>query len=75
MQAESSSPGGDKYRNFISAMIFISVLLGLIDLSDIVILCSRPNGHCQQNLECFDMPLLSSGFCFYERAAMTVKQI
>ena len=44
-----------------SAMIFISVLLGLIDFSDIVILCSKPNSCCQQNLMCFDMPLLSLG--------------
>ena len=27
----------------------------------IVILCIRPNSCCQQNLECFDMPLLSAG--------------
>ena len=39
VQAEGSSPGGDSYQNF-SAMIFISVLLGLIDFSDIVILSS-----------------------------------
>ena len=37
VQAEGSSPGGDTYQTFFSAMIFISVLLGLIDLSDIVI--------------------------------------
>ena len=47
--------------NFFSAMIYISVLLGLMDFSDIVISCSRPNSCCQQNLECFDMPLLSLG--------------
>ena len=40
---------------------FISVLLGLIDFSDIVMLDSGPNSCCQQNLECFDMPLLSLG--------------
>ena len=44
-----------------SAMIFISVLLGLIDLSDIVILRSGPNSCCQQNLKCFDLPLFSLG--------------
>ena len=60
VQAECSSPGGDVYQ-FFSAMIFISVLLGLMDFSDIVILCSRPNSCCQQNLNCFDMPLLSLG--------------
>ena len=30
-------------------------------LLDIVILCSRPDSCCQQNLNCFDMPLLSFG--------------
>ena len=35
-QAEGSSPGGDTCQTFLSAMIFISVLLGLIDFSDIV---------------------------------------
>ena len=56
----SPSPGGDIYQNF-SAMIFISVLLGLIDFSDIVMLGSGPNSCCQQNLQCFDMLLLSLG--------------
>ena len=58
VQAEGSSPGGDTYQTF-SAMIFISVLLGLIDFSDIEKLRSWPNCCCQQNLKCFDMPLLS----------------
>ena len=57
----SSSPGRDTYQIFISAMIFISVLLGLMDFSDIVILCSRPNSCWEQNINCFDMPLLSLG--------------
>ena len=57
VRAEGSSPGGDIYQ-FFSAMIFISVLLGLMDFSDIVILCNRPNSCCQQNLKCFDMPLI-----------------
>ena len=35
VQAEGSIPGGDTFQNF-SAMIFISVLLGLIDFSDVV---------------------------------------
>ena len=30
------------------------------EFSDIVILC-KPNSCCQQNLMCFDMPLLSLG--------------
>ena len=47
--------------NFFSAMIFISVSLGLMDFSDIVILCDRPNSRCKQNHKCIDIPLLSSG--------------
>ena len=62
VQAEGSSPRGDTYHTFVfSAMIFISVLLGLIDFSDTVTLRSGPNSCCQQNLKCFDMPLLSLG--------------
>ena len=57
VQAEGSSPGGDTRQNF-SAMIFISVLLGLIDFSDIVMLGNGPNSCCQQNL---NMLLLSLG--------------
>ena len=48
-----SSPGGDIYQIF-SAMIFISVLLGLIEFSDIVIMYSRPDSCFQHNLKCFD---------------------
>ena len=48
-------------KHFFSAMNFISVLLSLIDFSDIVMLHSGPNSCCQQNLKCFDMPLLSLG--------------
>ena len=48
-------------KHFFSAMIFISVLSGLMDFSDIVMLCSRPNSCGQQNLKCFDMPLSSLG--------------
>ena len=61
VQAEGSSPGGDTHETFFSGMIFFSVLLGLIDFSDIVMLRSGPNRYCQQNLKCFDMPLLSLG--------------
>ena len=61
VQAEGSRSGEDTYQTFFSAMIFISVLLGLIDFSDIVTLRSEPNSCCQQNLKCFDMPLLSLG--------------
>ena len=72
VQPEGSSPGGEIYE-FFSAMIFISVLLGLMDFSYIVIFCNRPNSCCQQNLECIDMPLLSLGL--FEGVVMTVKQI
>ena len=61
VQAEDSNPGGETYQTFFSAIIFISVLLGLIDFSDVVMLRSGPNSCCQQNLKCFAMPLLSSG--------------
>ena len=40
---------------------------GLMDFSDVAILCNRPDNCCQQNLKCFDECLLLS------RAAMTVK--
>ena len=61
VQAEGSSLGGDIYQIFFSAMMFISVLLGLIDFSDTVTLCNRPDSCYQQNLKCFDMSLLSLG--------------
>ena len=61
VQAEGSSPGWRYLSNIFSANIFISVLLGLIDFSDIMMLRSGPNSCCQQNLKCFDMPLLSLG--------------
>ena len=48
VQAEGSSLGGDTYQTF-SAMIFISVLLGLVDFSDILMLGSGPNSCCQQH--------------------------
>ena len=51
---------GWRYIPFSSATIFISVLLGL-NFSDIMILCIRPNSCCQEDLKCFDMPLLSLG--------------
>ena len=61
VQAEGFEPGWRHLSNTFSAMIFISVLLGLIDFSDIVMSCSVPNRCSQQNLTCFDMPLLSLG--------------
>ena len=36
------------YTKFFSAMIFVSGLLGPVDFSDIVILCSRPNSCVKQ---------------------------
>ena len=60
LEDEGSSPCGDLNQFFFSND-FILVLLGVIDFSDIVILCSRPNSCCQQNHKCFDMPLLSLG--------------
>ena len=59
VQAEGSSPGGDTYQTYFSATISISVLSSLIDFSDILMLRSGPSSACQQNLKCFDMPLLS----------------
>ena len=67
-------PGWRLLPNYFSAMIFISVLLGLTEFSDIVILCGRSNSCCQQNLKSFDMPYYPQ-VCFHERVAMTVKQI
>ena len=61
VQAEGLSPGGDIYQFLFSSMIFISVLLGPMDFSDIVILCNMANSCCPQSLKCFDMPLLSLG--------------
>ena len=44
---------------------FISVLLGLIDFSDMVMLRSGPNSCCQQNLKCFDIyAFIIVGFVF-----------
>ena len=62
VQAEDFEPLVEIFTNFFSAMIYISGLSGLMDFSDIVILCSRPNSCCQQNLKCFDMPLAILSF-------------
>ena len=59
-------------KSFFSAIIFISILLSLMDFSDIVILCNGPNSCYQQNLKCFDMPLLSLGLFHEGVAIMTV---
>ena len=48
-------------KQFFFSNDFISVLLGVINFSDIVMLRSGPSGCCHQNRKCFDMPLLSLG--------------
>ena len=53
-------------------MIFISVLLGLIDFSDIVILCSIQNSFANNTLSVL-ISLYYPQVCFHERVAMTVK--
>ena len=55
---------GTLIKHFL-AMIFISVLLGLIDFSDTAMLHSRTNSCCQQNLKRFDVPLLSLGLFLF----------
>ena len=60
LQTEGQIPGGDIYQ-FFSAVVLILVSLVLMDFSDIVMLCNKPNSCCQQNLKCFDMPSLSLG--------------
>ena len=69
VQAEGSIPGGDIYQNF-PQMIFISVLLGLIDFSDVVGQIVVANKTLSV-LIC----LYYRSVCFHERVAMTVKQI
>ena len=49
-----NNTGYEMFTKFFSAIGFI---LGLMDFSDIAILCSMPNSCCQQNLKCFDKPL------------------
>ena len=44
---------------FFSNDFYFSFMFGLMDFSDIVILCNMPNNCCQQNLKCFDEPLFS----------------
>ena len=60
VQAKGSSPDGDTYQTlFQQGVFFISVLLGLMDFSDTVMLCSGPNSCCQQNLTCFVMSIVN----------------
>ena len=59
VQAEGSNPDGDTYQTFFSNDFCFSFVRPN-RLSDIVMLRrSGPNSCCQQNLKCFDMPLLS----------------
>ena len=60
VQAEGSSLGGDTYQTFFNNEFYFSFVRPN-RLSDIVMLCSGPNSCGQQNLKCFDMPLLSLG--------------
>ena len=57
VQAEGSVPGGYIYQMFFFNNNFYFNFVEPNGLQDIVILCSRPNSCCQQNLKCFDMPL------------------
>ena len=65
MQVEGNP--GWRYIQFLSAIIFISVLFGLMDFSDKVILYSRPK--TLSVLICLSLDF------FHERVATTVKQI
>ena len=49
--------GGMFTKSFLSNDFYFSFMLGLMDFSDTVILCSRPNSCCQQNPKYFDKPL------------------
>ena len=48
-------------KHFFQQSLLFQFLLGVIDFCDIVMLHSEPNSCCQQNLECFYVPLLSLG--------------
>ena len=66
----------ETFTKFFSAMIFVSVLLDLMDFSDIVIYIVIVGQIVVANktlsiLVCFYYPKV----CFHERVAMTVKQI
>ena len=58
VHAGGSSPGGDSDQIFFSSMIYISVLLGLMGFSNIVVLCARTNSCCQQNVKVGDKSLI-----------------
>ena len=44
---------------FFSNDFYFGFMLGLMDFSDIAILCNRPNNCCHQNLKYFNEPLFS----------------
>ena len=45
----------------VSAIILSQFYARPSGLSNIAILCNRPNNFCQQNLKCFNEPLFSLG--------------
>ena len=75
VQADRFEPGWRHLPNIFSAMIFISVLLGLIDFSEIVMLRSGSNLVVANKTLSVLICLYYCQVCFHERAAMTVKQI
>ena len=57
---ESSRPLGDCAFTSFSNDLHLSFMLGIMDFSDIVILCNRPNC-CQQDNKSYDQPLFTTG--------------
>ena len=47
--------------NLLQDNIYLSFMLGLVDLNDIAILSNRPNNCCQQDIKYFDQPIFSLG--------------
>ena len=61
------------YTKFFSAISFILALLGLMDFSDIMKLCSTPNSCCQQNVKCFACAFIILRFVFTKLKSSNVK--
>ena len=61
VQFLGSTPPRDAFQIRFSSCFYLSFMPGQVNFSDIAIVCNRPNNCCQQNLECFDEPLLSLG--------------
>ena len=59
VKGEGSRPLRDHYQIYFSNDLYFSFMLGLVGFIDIAKLCNRPNNCCQQNLKCFEQPLLS----------------